>query len=176
MIKYCVVCGAVFQSPPSSKKVTCSPECRSIRAARAARGRKRVWSQSARDRRSSDPSVLEQMKRLQPLGAAAASDIPEGQRGPQNRESKVWELVDPDGNTVVVTNLLDWARNNYTIFEPPSADPEQAAMRISSGFKAIASSIRGVKSRKRRVSTYKGWGLRSLPISKEERINDDRSV
>lgn len=38
-----------------------------------------------------------------------------------------------------------------------------AAMRISSGFRAIASSMRGVSSRKRQVQSYNGWSLAGLP-------------
>lgn len=168
MIKHCIICGAAFESPPSAKRVTCSPACRSIRAAQAARAAKRTWSQEARDRRAADPAIAEQLGQIQPLGAAAALAIPEGQKGEQNRASKTWELIDPTGNHIVVKNLLDWGRKNYTLFEPAEADPEQAAMRISSGFKAIASSMRGVKSRTRQVSTYKGWGLAALPKDKED--------
>lgn len=168
MIKHCIICGAAFASPPSDKKVTCSPTCRSIRAAQSARTSKRTWSQEAKSRRSENPAVIEHMERLQPIGVSAALSLPEGQRGEQNRESKTWELIDPTGNHIVVKNLLDWGRKNYTLFEPVEADPEQAAMRISSGFKAIASSMRGVKSRTRQVSTYKGWGLAALPKDKED--------
>lgn len=168
MIKRCTICGAAFASPPSAKKVTCSPACRSIRAAQAARTAKRTWSQEARDRRAADPAIAERFEQLQPLGVAAALTIPEGQRGEQNRASKTWELIDPAGNHIIATNLLDWSRKSYTLFEPADADPDQAAMRISSGFKAIASSMRGVKSRTRQVSTYKGWGLAALPKDKED--------
>lgn len=172
MIKHCVICGAAFKSPPSAKTVTCSPACRAVRAGNAARNSSRKWSQSARDKRAADPAIRAKMAQIQAVGTAAAMLLPEGQRGPQNRASKAWELIAPDGEIIEVANLLDWARNNYTLFEPPNADPDQAAMRISSGFKAIASSMRGVKSRKRRVSSYKGWGLKALPKNKEDTNND----
>lgn len=103
------------------------------------------------------------MASIQQIGVAAALSLPEGQRGPQNRESKVWELIAPDGTHITVTNLLDWARNNYTLFEPPCGDVDAAAMRVSSGIRAIAASMRGAKSRERPVSSYKGWGLAKLP-------------
>lgn len=169
MIKHCIICGAAFQSPPSAKKVTCSPACRSIRAARSARTAKRTWSQEAKDRRATDPTIATHMAQIQPAAVAAAHALPEGQRGPQNRESKVWELIDPTGQHIVVTNLLDWARRNYTLFEPVDADPEKAARRIASGFEAIASSMRGACSRQRPVSTYKGWGLASLPTREDDK-------
>lgn len=79
---------------------------------------------------------------------------------------KVWELIDPSGNHITITNLLDWARNNYALFEPMASDPEKAATRIASGFRAIAGSMRGVKSCSHPASTYKGWSLAGLPTEK----------
>lgn len=169
MDKTCVICGATFQAPPSSKTVTCSPECRSKRAAVSAKNCKRKWTPEAKARRAADVRVKSQFSSIQAAGAAAALTIPEGQRGPQNRESKIWTLIDPMGNKIVVTNLLDWARKNYTIFEPPCEDVDAAAERVSKGFRAIASSLRGVKSRKRPVYHYKGWGLDGPPSEKESK-------
>ena len=162
MLKKCVICRATFKAPPSSKKVTCSPACRSKRAADAAR-RGHKWSDDARRRRASDPYVIAGLSRVSADGLAAAAALPEGQRGPQNRESKMWELIDPDGNHITVTNLLDWARNNYTLFEPPCDDVDAAARRVSNGIMTIATSMRGARSRQRPVSSYKGWGLARLP-------------
>lgn len=107
------------------------------------------------------------MEAWQRAATAAALALPEGQRGEQNRSAKVWELIAPDGSHVVVTNLLHWARNHCRLFEPDCTDTEAAARRISAGFRAIATSMRGAKSRERPVSTYKGWGLADTP---EERI------
>lgn len=169
MKKICVICGGSFDAPPSSKKVTCSPECRSKRAALSAKRKGRKWTSVAKDRRAADVSVKLKLASVQAYGTAAALAIPEGQRGPQNRESKIWTLIDPAGNKIVVTNLLDWARENYTLFEPPCDDAEEAADRVSKGFRAIASSMRGVSSRKRPVYHYKGWGLDGLPVDKESK-------
>lgn len=169
MEKRCVICGAAFQAPPSSKKVTCSPVCRSKRAALSARNGHK-WSAEAKARRSSDPVLKERMAVLQAVGTAAALDLPEGQRGPQHRASKVWILVDPSGSKIEVTNLLDWARDHYYLFEP-DGDPDAAAHRIAAGFGAIASSMRGVISRRRAVYRYKGWSLDKAP-SEREKKND----
>ena len=169
MDKICVICGAPFKAPPSSKKVTCSPECRSKRAAMAAAGCHRRWSPEAKARRAADREVLEHMASIQRMGTDAAMKIPEGKRGPQNRESKVWELIDPEGNHIVVTNLLDWARSNYTLFEPPCDDADAAAARVSQGFREISAWMRGVRSVKRTVSTYKGWSLAAVPHKKEDK-------
>lgn len=159
-----MICGAVFQAPPSDKKVTCSPACRSRRAAMAAKASAgRTWSTEKKARRANDPDVIAKLASIQQIGSQAALAIPEGQRGPQNRESKVWELIDPDGNHITVTNLLDWARTNYTLFEPPCDDVDAAARRVSNGIMTIATSMRGARSRQRPVSSYKGWGLARLP-------------
>ena len=166
MIKVCVVCGAEFKAPPSSKKITCSPACRSVRCSRTHKGKKCPKSEATRSALKNNPNVQAHMQRLQPIAVAAAMNIPEGQRGPQNRTNKVWELLDPMGNRITVVGLKDWARRNYTLFEPPGSDPEAAAKRIRGGFAAIAGSMRGIKSRKRQVCTYKGWQLASLPKEK----------
>ena len=94
--------------------------------------------------------------------------LPESLRGLQHRGSKVWELIDSIGNHITVTNLRDWARSNYTIFEPACTDVDKAARRVYNGFSAIASSMRGVRSRKRPVYQYKGWKLAGLPRPKED--------
>lgn len=39
------------------------------------------------------------MQTLQSIGTSAALELPAGQKGPQNREALVWQLIDPDGNT-----------------------------------------------------------------------------
>ena len=93
MIRYCVICGKPFKAPPSDKKVTCSPACRSVRAANAARTSKRSWSPEARQRRRDDPAVKAHMGEIQSAGAEAALSLPEGQRGPQNRGSKIHGIL-----------------------------------------------------------------------------------
>lgn len=107
------------------------------------------------------------MSELQSIGVAAALSLPQGQRGEQNRESKTWTLIAPDGTHHTVVNLLHWARSHYKLFEPDSLDAEATAQRIRSGFGAIASSMRGVKSRRHPISSYKGWGLYEIPEKAE---------
>ncbi len=171
----CVICGKLFDSYRSDNRVTCSDACRRLRAAKSAHDKPRKWGEEAKRRRAEDDAVKARMDELQPRAVQAALAIPEGQRGPQNRESKIWVLVDPSGNQVPCTNLLDWARNNYRLFEPqtPEEERDKAARRISNGFKAIASSMRGAPSYKRTVSHYKGWGLLSLPITPAHRRKPD---
>lgn len=169
--KPCVICGKLFDSYRSDNRVTCSDACRRRRAAKSSHDKPRKWGEEAKRRRAEDADIKAQMDVLQPRGVQAALAIPEGQRGPQNRESKIWVLVDPSGTQVPCTNLLDWARNNYRLFEPqtPENECDKAAQRISSGFRAIANSMRGTPSCKRSVYHYKGWGLLSLPITPAHR-------
>ena len=172
--KQCVICGAPFFAPPSSKKVTCSAECRSKRAAKASaanRG-KRVWSPEKAAKRKADPLVKAQITSIQPSATAKAMENPINQRGPQNKESKVWTLYPPDSRTpIVVVNLSHWARENYDLFEPGSDDIEASARRIRAGFQAIAQTLagkRGYNTNRRGAASYKGWTMLSLPKDKED--------
>lgn len=177
MDKKCIICGAVFQAPPSSKKVTCSAMCRSVRAAEAARkssGRK--WSEAKKRKRSRNPEVKAQMRNIQKIAVQEALKNPEGQKGSQNRESLLWVLVDPAGKRHAAINLVQWARENYMQFDPLSSDAEQTAQKIAKGFRAIASSMRRVKSRVRPVYHYKGWGLDRLPAEIDKRLRIDDAI
>lgn len=169
--KTCVICGKPFDSYRADNRVTCSDTCRRLRAAKSSHDKPRKWGEAAKRRRAEDPDIKARMDELQPRALQAALAKPEGQRGPQNRGSKIWVLVDPSGNQVPCTNLLDWARNNYRLFEPQTPEEERdiAAKRIASGFKKIAASMRGNPSCKGSVYHYKDWGLLSLPITPAHR-------
>ena len=120
-------------------------------------GVKNKWSEEARERLREKPTPPQLAR-----GTAAALQLPEGQKGQQNRESKVWELIAPDGSHIIAIGLEDWARRNAWRF----GETEETAYRISSGFRQIAQSIRG--KTKKRVSRYKGWGLAGEPIDKKD--------
>jgi len=102
------------------------------------------------------------------LGLSAALSLPEGQRGPQHRDAKVWTIIDPEGRAHTVINLTDWARQNAHLFDTilTDADRERVAHNIRSGFGQIALSMNG--KRERPVYSYKGWALVGLPRSKKE--------
>lgn len=168
--RICVICGKPFKVYPSDTKQCCSKKCG---AALRTRNGKRVnrWGLDAKIRRREDPAIQARMKEIQKSGRDAALRIPAGQKGPQNRSALVWILIDPDGQYHMAVNLRDWARENKDLFFPPDVDEDTAANRISGGFRAIAASMRGVKSRERPVQTYKGWRLAGLPMPK--RPEDD---
>ena len=173
--KTCVICGKPFDSYRSNNRVTCSDACRRLRAAKSSHDKPRKWGEDAKRRRAEDPDIKARMDELQPRALQAALAKPEGRRGPQNRGSKIWVLVDPSGNQVPCTNLLDWARNNYRLFEPqtPEEERDDAANRIARGFQKIAACMRGNPSCKGSVYHYKDWGLLSLPITPAHRRKPD---
>lgn len=156
MIKHCVICGAEFSTPPSNNKSTCSPACSHKWRSQKHTGATITWGAEARVAARSRAAKTGNLKN----GTAAALKLPEGQRGPQNREAMIWHLRDPDGNPVIAVNLLDWARHHTEDFgmEPTEA----SAINISTGIRNIKRSIEGKIKRNGKpmtVSSYKGWTL-----------------
>ena len=168
MIKRCVICGAEFPAPPSSKKITCSKACSSIRKAESHTDRHNVWSDDARSRYRQNQAHVLQARRQVVSATKAAMDLPESQRGPQHRECKVWILKDPVGSLHRAVGLTPWARDNYKLFEPDSSDPEATARRIRAGFSAIASRSKTEKP----VTSYKSWAL----VSVSEKTLDEQAI
>lgn len=167
MIRRCVVCGAEFNTPPSNNKITCSKACSAVRRSQSHQGKHNQWSQTAKASARKAAAQTGNLKN----GTQAALKLPAGQRGPQNREAKVWHLVDPDGNIMTVVNLLDWARQHAK--DCFGMDPtDENANRIASGFRQIKRSIEGKRIRANGkpspVSTYKGWGLLAWEDKKED--------
>ena len=158
MIKHCVICGACFSAPPSSKKITCSAECSAKRKAQSHKGIHYAWSDSAREKKRLQPPQPQLAK-----GAAVNASMPGGMRGEDHRSAKVWRLIAPDGERIEVVNLQHWARNNAHLFGKRAGNDHDAAV-IAHGFKNISESQRGL--RKRPVSTYKGWSLAEPPSKK----------
>lgn len=165
MVKYCVVCGAPFDAPPSSKKITCSPECSTKRKAASHTGKHNVWSDDAKKRLSAIRKA-EGYSASARAGLAAAMQRPDAQRGEQHREAKKWVLVAPDGTVYRIINLLDWARKHAHWFDAveTDSDRERVAHNIRSGFCQIVLSMSG--KRKKGIYTYKGWRLGAWPESK----------
>ena len=112
MIRQCVICGAEFDTPPSSNKRTCSPACSAAWRSQQHKGRHNKWSASAKRNAAAAAEKTGNLAH----GTKAALALPEGQRGPQNRNAKIWHLRTPDGEPVVVTNLTDWARQHTADF------------------------------------------------------------
>lgn len=172
--KTCVICGTEFCAPPSSKKITCSKACSAIRKTQSHKDKHNVWTPDALARYKANPAHQKQAKAQASVAAKAASERPEGQKGSQNRECKVWILRAPDGTLHRAVGLLPWAREHYMLFEPDAPDPNAAVRRIAAGFSAIAGSMfYGSPTRKRNpVTSYKGWQLLSVADkTHDEQVN-----
>lgn len=155
----CVICGKPFECYPSDNRVTCSKDCRRERQRRIVRQRPVQWGPDARARASARGQT-DNLKK----GLAAAQASPKAGRFETNQEAKIWTLVDPAGNEIVVRNLLLWARENTERFHKPPGD--KSAIQISSGFKAIAQTMRGKRGAPGKPSgamTYFGWTLKCIP-------------
>lgn len=74
MVKRCVICGAAFSAPPSSKKITCSAECSARRRTMSHIGKRNTWSVEARAR-------LSKARKDEGYGAAARRGLAAAQEG-----------------------------------------------------------------------------------------------
>lgn len=170
MQRICVICGRAFTCSPSDKTVTCSPACRSERARRAVRKRGPItYTEEMRQRRREDPRVQAHMEELQPLAVAAAQQLPGGQRGIQNRTSKLWLLVDPDGGKHAAINITEFIRVHAEDFGI-RADDDRAVHNVYSGFVPISRTLAG-RNKGRPVYHCKGWGLSCPSIDFPEALS-----
>lgn len=159
-IKICSVCGKEFYAPPSSKKSTCSKECESKNKSAAHEGKSNPWSEEAKARFAQSPAHLKQARAQVVEATKAAMALPEGRKGSQNRESKVWIVKTPENTVIKIVGLAQWARENYKLFEPDSTDPKATVERIHGGFSAMSSSLIGCREKTgAMVGQYKGWQL-----------------
>lgn len=151
--KKCVICGNEFECPPSDKTVTCSIECRRIRASRASKGRK--MSDKAKEKMSAAQKGKHSF--LPAIGTEAAKNSPKGGRFETNKSAIDWHLVSPEGKHYRFHSLNFWLRNNCReLFgcEPDSAEYK----RVASGFSTAKRAVLGkVKPPQRPCCTYKGW-------------------
>lgn len=152
--KVCPVCRMLFPSPPSDPTVTCSKTCSAAWKSMTHRGVSPHWGDEARARKRAEGQT-DNLK----LGTAAAMASPIAGRFETNQEAKIWRLVTPTGEELVVRNLTMWARENAELFGKPPGD--KSAVQIVHGFYAIAQTLRG--KRKYPAMTYFGWTLKDVP-------------
>lgn len=155
--RICIICGTPFDVYPSDTKKTCSADCMHIYLSKIRTGKKHPWGEEAKQRLRDKPTP----KQLS-LGLAASMQRLDSQRGPLHRECKVWHLRAPNGEDFVAVGILPWARENAWRF---GETDEEGARRIASGFRGLATSLRG--KRKRPVGSYKGWELIGMPERKK---------
>ena len=109
MQKTCVICGAIFNSPPSAKKVTCSSECQRKYAKIRSTGRKKS---SEVKRKIAEAAKDRDMTALQKTGTEAALKSPRSGRFETNVNAVDWHLVSPDGKHYQFHSLMHWLREN----------------------------------------------------------------
>jgi len=162
MEKRCIICGAVFKSPPSAKKVTCSPACRRERARRSAQTRQVRWSDTAR---ASRRAQAHRFRAALQLGTHAARQSPIAGPFETNKEALIWHLEAPDGRRYTVRNLRLFFRNH------PELIPDNTMEQATHGIYAIKASMMG--TRKGRPTTqWKGWRLLGWETPAEQSSDD----
>lgn len=152
--KNCVECGKIFPCSPSTKKVTCSSECRKKHAAKIRTGRK--LSKETRQK-ISEAATGRDMSKLQKIGTEAAKSSPKSGRFDTNANAMNWHLISPNGEHFYFRSLNHWLRENCICFFGCEPDSKE--------FKNVASGLRGAKrstmgkisQRQRPCCTYKGW-------------------
>lgn len=150
MIKKCVECGAEFNAPPSSKKITCSSECSKIRRSKLLKGHfvsaetKNKLSKSAKSK-GFTPNLQQ--------GTKAAMNSEKAGRTETNSSAKTFVIVSPIGKIYTVTNLMHWIRNNIKLFNCKLTD--ENVSKIAHGFYTIKRNIK----KNQRGQTYKGWTI-----------------
>lgn len=147
-IKICVICGRPFGCPPSSKKITCSPECSRVRKMQAHTGKRNQWSVESRDKLRARGQT-ENLK----LGTDAARKSPKSGRFETNVNAKIWKLTSPEGKIYICKNLALWCRDHCDLFGVDIT--EHNAQIIRTG---LTNAKRGAQGKlTAQTCTYKGW-------------------
>lgn len=147
MKKQCAICGAAFDAPPSSKKITCSPACSSEQKRRSHLGKSNEWSAASRERLSAKGETPN-LK----LGTAAAQQSPIAGPFETNWAAKSWEIASLDsGQRYEFHNLRHFCRDHPDLFAPDHWEKAYA------GLRQVQASMVG--KTKRTVSRWKNWTL-----------------
>ena len=158
--KECVVCGALFYAPPSSKKVTCGDECRRVR---------KVWIYLHDKRPAAVGEAISAAKKgIRPptydAFIAANKASPYTQRGEQNSAAKIWRIRHIEtGEEYTFTNLAEFLRTHADIF---GTDTDEDVSRVAHGFYTIKRNFK----RGTGCITYKGWQI----IGFDDRCNFEK--
>lgn len=96
----CIICGCLFDCPPSSGKITCSPEC--SRKHRQDLHRAGVYDQSMPAMRAKNP-------------AAKSTE--------NNPNAELWVIKSPDGIIYECHNLMLWLQSHQDLID---GTPRQA--------------------------------------------------
>lgn len=159
--KICVICGKPFYCPPSSKKITCSKECSTIRKTKSHIGKHNVWTEESK-RKLSQRGQTDNLK----MGTEAAKRSCNSGRFETNVNAIDWHLVSPDGKHYYFHSLNYWLRENCCeLFgiEPDSREFEN----VRSG---LSSAKRAVMGGSYMSTTYKEW--RVIPTENDYKTHN----
>ena len=146
--KICVVCGRLFDSPPSDKKVTCSKECSRIHKSRTHIGKSNTWSEESR-KKLSERGMTENLKK----GTEAIQRGERTGRFQSNKNAIDWHLISPNGKHYYFHSLNFWLRENCRALfgcEPDSREYNNIRSGLSGAKRAMLGGNYG-------SLTYKGW-------------------
>lgn len=149
--KTCIICGKLFYSSPSQKKVTCSVECRKQHAKNRVTGKKlseetkKKISEKAKGRDTSES----RQKATQ-----GAMKSPKSGRFITNINAKDWHLISPEGKHYYFHSLNFWLRENCR--ELFGCEPDSREfINVRAGLSGAKRATMGKSSY--RCTTYKGW-------------------
>lgn len=158
--KECIICGKMFECPPSEETVTCSKECSRKYASIRLTGRpvtketRKKLSKKARGRDMSD---------LQVIATEAAKRSPNSGRFETNVNAIDWHLISPDGKEYYCHSLTNWLRKNG--LELFGCQPDSKEFKnVKSG---LCNAKRAALGGSYNCVTYKGWKV--IPTESDNR-------
>lgn len=152
----------VFECPPSSKKVTCSPECRSRHARKRQTGKRRTEETK---KKIAAAATGRDMSGIQMMAVQAAKESSKSGRFITNVNAIDWHLISPDGRHYVFHSLNFWLRENCR--ELFGCEPDSREFRnVRSGLSGAKRAFLGkIPQEQRPCCTYKGW--RVIPMDSD---------
>ncbi len=147
LVKTCPICGSEFKARPADR-ITCGEECARRHRVLARQGKRAVWSDKAKRRRSE----LGQTANLT-LGPLGTSLSPLTGAFETNIRAKEWWIVNLESGQhwPAVCNLGKWCRDHADLFAP---DDWQHAY---AGLRNVQNWLTGKSKVKR--SCWKSWSL-----------------
>lgn len=164
--KICVICGKLFDCPPSSKKITCSKECSAIRKSQSHKGKSNVWSEESK-RKLSERGQTDNLK----MGTPAAKRSSNSGRFETNVNAIDWHLISPEGKHYYFHSLHHWLRENCRELFGVEPDSREF-INIRSG---LSNAKRAMLGGSYMTTTYKDWRVIPTEDDKKKIINLDLS-
>lgn len=161
----CVICGEEFYASKRAVK-TCSDECYKKFKSQLQTGTSYKWSAEARKKVSVQRKGNKSINLLYTEYARKANSVmlenPRNQMGPQNKFSKEWILVSPEGEIVQVINIMDWIRQHIQEYFGMEPTPKNVH-RVTNRFVDTKRLLHGKRpiedGNPKIIKSCNGWGL-----------------